>query len=900
MQAGEEVRWHALELEEVLKKLDTSLEGLSNDEARKRLEKYGPNEIKTEKGVSPWRILLGQFESPLVLMLLLATGLSFLIGELTDAITIVAIVIASALLGFYQEYKAERAVEALKKMAALTARVLRDGKEVTVKASEVVPGDILILQAGDKVAADARIIESINLRVDEAPLTGESYSVEKTSGKVPPETPVPDRINMVFSGTVVTYGKGTAVVVATGHNTELGKIAKTIQEAGKKETPLERRMAYLGKLLAALSLSTAAFVAVVGIFIWKYDILTMAFWAISLAVAAVPEALPAVVTGALAVGMYRMAKRNAIITRLPAVETLGSTTYICADKTGTMTKGEMTARKIYVSNRIIDVTGSGYDPKGELLINGEKVDPRKVKELELLLLAGVLNNDARIEEVEEKRTIVGDTTEGALLVLAEKAGINIEEVKSTYPRIGEIPFSSERKRMSTFHKTPENEYYLFIKGAPEVIISLCRYIMKNGEIVELTDEEREKIKKVNDDFARKGLRNLAFAFRVAGEEEVSSPHEKHESDLVFLGLVGMMDPPRPEVKEALELCRRAGISVAMITGDHKLTAVAIAKELGLYGEGDLVLTGADLDTMSFDELLKVVEKTRVYARVSPEHKLSIVRALKKRGHIVAMTGDGVNDAPALKAADIGIAMGITGTEVAKEASDMILADDNFATIVAAVKEGREIFENVRKYLSYLLRCNIAEIIIPLLATFFALPLPFYAVHYLWINLVTDGLPALALGIDPADPDIMERPPRKPDAPVLSRQEVLLFLVFTPILASALLLGDFAYNYHILGKSETEARTVLFTSMILTELLLALSTRSLRYSVFKVGVFKNKFLILALIASLLMQLMILYVPPLAVAFKVVPPTGNDWIQAIAIAGAVFIIIETLKTIFLSKS
>lgn len=890
----DEVKWHSLELDEVFEKLRSTPNGLSSEEASKRLEEYGFNEIVVEKKVSPWMIFLGQFKSPLIILLLVATGLSMVIGELVDATIIIAVVVASAVLGFYEEYRAERALEALKKMTAPMARVLRDGKVVMIKAREVVPGDVLLLEAGDRVASDARLVESVSLRADEASLTGESTPVEKVIGKLPPETPLPDRVNMVFAGTVITYGKGKAVVVATGPRTELGKIAEKIKEAEEKKTPLEYRMEQIGKLLTVLCISVAVIVALIGVLVWKYSIFTMVFWAISLAVAAVPEALPAIVTSSLAIGMYRMAKRNALVTRLPAVETLGSASYICADKTGTMTKGEMTARRVYVSGKVIEVTGSGYEPVGELLLDGRKVDVKELRELELLLLIGALNNDARIIVEDKKRAIAGDTTEGALLVLAEKAGLNVEEVRRAYPRVGEVPFSSERKRMSTYHKMPNGEYYLLVKGAPEVVLSLSKYIMKGGVVVGLTEDERAEIARVNEELAAQGFRNLAMAYRPVSAEEASSPSESHERDLVFLGLVGLMDPPRPEVREAIEVCKKAGISVAMITGDHKLTAVAIANELKMYNEGDHVLTGAELDRIGDEELAEKVERVKIYARVSPEHKFKIVKALKRRGHVVAMTGDGVNDAPALKAADIGVAMGITGTEVAKEASDMILADDNFATIVAAVREGRIIFENIRKFLAYLLSCNIAEIAIPLMAAFLNLPLPFFAIHYLWINLVTDGLPALALGVDPPDPDIMERPPRRLDSPVFSKREAFIYLVFLPLFISALLIAGFHYSLYAMGESEVEARTTIFTSIILTELLIAISMRSFKHPVLKVGIFKNKFLILAVASSFVLQLMILYTP-LATAFKVVPPTLSDWAIASAIALAVFASIEILKVL-----
>ena len=889
-----DVKWHALNITEVLEKLKSGVKGLSAEEAAKRLLEYGPNELRKEKGRTKIEIFIGQFKNILVIILILASILSIAIGETLDAVIITAIVVASAGLGFIQEYRAERAIEALKKLTTPTATVIRDGKEVTIPTKEIVPGDILVLNAGDKVPADARVIEAHNLKVDEASLTGESVAVTKITDPLPEEIPVSDRLNMVFAGTAVIYGRGKAVVVATGMNTELGKIAATVQEEKKEETPLERRMAEIGRLLTILCFTVAALVAAIGFFVWHKSLLEMTMWAVSLAVAAVPEALPAVVTGALAVGMYRMAKRNAIIRRLPAVETLGSTSIICSDKTGTMTKGEMTVRKIYIIDKTIDVTGSGYEPVGNFKVDGKAIDVDD--ELKLLLLASALCSDARLVKEEEKWTIRGDPTEGALIVAAAKAGIGEKELE-VYPRINEIPFSSERKRMTTVHETPNERIVAYMKGAPEVVLGLCDKIVVNGEVRKLTREYEEKILNVNDTLAMQGLRNLAIAYREVDPKELENTLEENfEKGFTFLGIVGMMDPPRPEVKDAIDRCKQAGIKTVMITGDHKLTAVAVAKELGMFRDEDYVLTGVDLDRIDEEEFEKIVENVKVYARVSPEHKLKIVKALKKKGYIVAMTGDGVNDAPALKAADIGIAMGITGTEVAKEASDMVLADDNFATIVAAVEQGREIYENIKKYLVYLLRCNIAEIMMPLFASLSSLPLPFTAIQYLWINLVTDGLPALALGIDPADPDLMKRPPRDPREGVFTKRDTLLFLILTPLLMTALLLASFYVSLNIIGEELIEARTQIFTSMILMELLLALSCRSLRYPVWKVGIFKNKYLILAILSSIVMQLLILYVPYLHAAFDVTFPFLIDWAVAVVLSLSLFIAVEIMKIMF----
>ena len=712
------VDWHALTVDEVLNILKTKPQGLDEDEAERRLALYGPNELRREKGRSRLIIFLNQFKNVLILILLIATGLSIVIGEILDAALIITIVIVSAVLGAFQEYRAERALEALRKLTAPEATVIRSGVEKRVLAREIVPGDILVLMAGDRVPADARVFESHELKLDESSLTGESTTVTKIVDPLPEDVSLADRLNMVYAGTVVVYGKGKAVVVATGMNTEMGKIAEMVQEVEKEKTPLEKRTDQIGKILAYLCLSVAILVAGIGFFVWHYDLLTMAIWAVSLAIAAVPEALPAVVTGALAIGMYAMARKNAIVRKLPAVETLGCTTIICSDKTGTMTKGEMTVRKIFLKkfeDELIDVTGAGYEPKGEFRVRGNPVNPLELKEMNLLLLGCLLCNDARLEKIEDRWIVRGDPTEGALKVLSRKAGLT-DEIESSYPRIDEVPFSSERKRMTTFHKAEDGKIIAFMKGAPEVILSRCSTLMVDGRIIELSEDDVKKILQMNDEMASKALRNLALAYKVF-EEIPERVDESIERGFIFLGIVGMIDPPRPEVKEALELCRRAGIKVVMITGDHKLTALAIAKELKIFRDGDIALTGKELASMSDEELEEIVERVTVYARVSPRDKMKIVKALKKRGHVVAMTGDGVNDAPALKSADIGVAMGITGTEVAKEASDMVLSDDNFATIVSAVEEGRRIYDDIKKYLFYLLGCNISEILIPLFASF---------------------------------------------------------------------------------------------------------------------------------------------------------------------------------------
>ena len=903
--------WHGKTAEQALSELNVTIKGLTNQQAQERLAQYGPNELKKEKGKSPLKLLLGQFTDILMIILLIATGLSIVVGEATDAIIILAIVIASAALGFTQEYRSEKAVEALKKMTSPTASVLRDGKEVRIPAVELVPGDIILLYTGDKIPADGRLIEAFTMKTDEAPLTGESSAVNKSALELPEQTQLNDRKNMVFTGTVVVYGRGKAVVTTSGMNTEFGKIAQMVQAAPQEKTPLERRLSNVGKWIGILALVIAVSVGVIGIFVEQRPILEMILWSISLAVAAVPEALPAIVTGALAIGMYRMAKVSAIVKRLPAVETLGSTSVICSDKTGTMTKGEMTVRRIYVNQQTIKVTGIGYAPEGEFQVEDNKVAPDE--NLKTLLKVAVLCNDSGLEQDSQTRKwlVKGDPTEGALVVTAEKAGLSKEELEEQEPRVFEVPFSSERKRMTTIH-TKDGKRIAYMKGAPEMVIERCSKIAFDGKVQPFTKENKTKHFKVTETLALQALRNLAFAYKElpSGTEEFK---EEMEEDFVFVGIMSMIDPPRPEVKDAIAICRKAGIRVVMITGDHKLTATAVGKELNLLDEKDLtscVLTGQDLEQMSDEQLADIVERVVIYARVAPEHKVRIVKAWKQKDQIVAMTGDGVNDAPALKMSDIGVAMGISGTEVSKEAADMILADDNFASIVKAVREGREIFDNIKKYLTYLLQCNIMEILV----MFFAVvSVPYIAritpgsdaglisdaaialtaVQILWMNLVTDGLPAIALGVDPGDPDLMDRKPRKPNESIFSK-DVKVYLTAIPIIMTVLLL--MAYYSHLPWTSSfhlLEARTQLLTAMIVIQLVIALSMRSLKYPVFKVGPFKNKYLWYAIASSFALQLVILYVPGLQSLFDVHMPELIDWAIAALFGAIVFATIEIGK-------
>ena len=672
--------YHNLEVTEVISSLNSGHRGLSSTEAKRRLAEFGPNELAEKRKASAWTIFVEQFKSLLIIILLVAVALSAALGEVTDAIVIFVIVLFAAVLGFVQEYRAERAMEALKRMASPTATVIRDGTELEVAARELVLGDIILLHTGDHVPADARVIEAVNLKMSEAPLTGESQPIDKISDRLPELVNLGDRKNMVYMGTTVVYGRGSAIVTATGMSSEFGKIASMLQQVEKEKTPLQVNLDRMGRWIAIASLTLVFILSAAGV-LRGHSILEMFIWGVSLAVAAVPEALPAVVTIGLAIGVQRMVKRHALIRKLPAVETLGSTTVICSDKTGTLTQNEMTVQRVYSNGRLFEVTGVGYQTKGNFLLSGIVYEPQKDIHLQTMLRIGSLCNDARLVKVNGRWEIKGDPTEGALLVVAAKAGIEAEIEIARSPRINEIPFSSETKMMTTVHQANEGQV-AYAKGAPEAILGRSKRILRDGMEYDLTSNEGEKILALAETMASDGLRLLALAYK-----PLTQPMEVIDQDMVFVGLVGIIDPPRPEAKTAIQVCREAGIKSVMITGDHKLTAIAIAKELGLFKEGE-ALSGAEFDALSNEEFEKLVEQIEVYARVSPAHKLRVVEALVEKGHVVAMTGDGVNDAPALKKADIGIAMGITGTDVSKEAADMILTDDNFASIVAAVEEGR--------------------------------------------------------------------------------------------------------------------------------------------------------------------------------------------------------------------
>lgn len=890
--------WHNMGSSEVLSIMQTNAaKGLSTKEATKRLTNLGPNRIQERKKANPIKMFLSQFTDFMVLVLLAATMISGLLGEYADAITIMAIVVVNAILGFIQEFKAEKSLEALKSLTAPEAVVVREGEKIKIPAEELVPGDIIFLETGDKVPADCRLIEIVKLEAEESALTGESLPVKKNVDVISEQhVGIGDRRNMVYLGTVVTRGRARAVVVATGMDTEMGQIAGMMQEVENTETPLQKRLAALGKWLVAFCLLICAVVVVTGILRGE-PVYRMFLAGVSLAVAAIPEGLPAIVTVALAIGVQKMIKRNAIVRKLPAVETLGCATVICSDKTGTITENEMTVRKLYGDGKIIEVTGQGYNPKGDFLEGEKKVVLEDGEATKLLLKIAAVCNNSILKKDKLKISglfrnnsknngrweIEGDPTEGALTVVAAKAGIWKDAVEKDEEWMHEFPFDSDRKMMSVVYKNKDNNFVSYVKGAPDVILSLCTHIYENGQIVALNEDKKMEIVEQNKAMASRALRVLGFAYKNLGSEfQAENGEELAEKDLVFVGLAGMIDPPRPSAIRAIKSCRQAGIKPVIITGDYKLTAEAIAREMGLITSSEQTISGEELDCLNDRELQKRVEDLVVYARVSPKHKMRIVKALKKNGHVVAMTGDGVNDAPAVKEADIGVSMGKTGTDVTKEASAMVLADDNFATIVAAVEEGRAIYDNIRKFIRYLLSCNVGEVLTMFLAALCGLPLPLMPIQILWVNLVTDGLPAMALGVDNADMDIMERPPRSPGESVfshgLSRKiisrglQICLQTLF--IFIVAMILGD--------GDLKI-ARTMAFTTLVFSQLFHVFDCKSERFSPFQVGILSNPYLVGAVLCSITMQLSVIYLPFLQPIFKTVPLNMFQWAMIIFAAG-----------------
>lgn len=877
------MEWHAKSVEEILRLLKTSENGLSEREAEERLKRYGPNLIEKKRKLEPLKILVRQFTSFLVLLLVFAACVSFLIGEFFDGLAISAIIILNASLGFFQEYRAEKAVETLKKLAAPKAKVLRDGKIRILDAKNLVPGDIIFFEQGDILPADVRIIEAVNLKIDESILTGESVPSLKFTHKLPEKTTLADRENMGYSSTVVTYGRGKGIVVATGMKTEFGKIAKSIQKTKGEPTPLLLKLRNLGLWLGMIVLLISG---IIFAFEWisTGKIYESFMISVALAVAAVPEGLPAIVTVCLALGVSRMAKRNAIVKKLASVETLGCVTVIATDKTGTLTKNEMTVKKIFINDKVLEVTGIGYEPVGKILENGKEI--KKLDDLSILFKIGCLCNHASLEK-DEGWHIIGDPTEGSLLVAAAKFGIWKEKLDKEYPIVAEIPFSPERRMMTTVHKKGR-KYFAFVKGAPEVIIHKSKFILKNSKIRRFSKKEKEKVLEKVKEFGEEALRTLAFAYKEV--ENIKKIDEEVEKGLIFVGFVGIIDPPRPEVKEAIENCKQAGIKVLMVTGDHALTAKAIAREIGM--ESEHIITGAELDELSNKELEEIVEKVTIYARTSAQHKERILEALRKKGHVVAITGDGVNDAPAIKKADVGIAMGKKGSEVTREASHIVLVDDNFSTIVNAIAEGRGIYDNIRKFIRYLLSVNFSEVFLVLAAIILRLPLPLLPLQILWINLLTDGLPAITLSADPYEKDIMKRKPRGKKEGIFHK--MLLFILISSIVM--FVLGFLIFMLYLKEFSLDKARTMVFTFSVVFELLFIFNCRSEKHSVFRIGISGNKKLLLAVIISFILQLLVIYVPFLQSIFKTVPLSLYDWMIIILFSSSSLLV---LPEIFMSK-
>tara|TARA_Y100000310_G_scaffold344775_1_gene459424 strand:- start:8082 stop:10655 length:2574 start_codon:yes stop_codon:yes gene_type:complete len=841
--------FHNKDITDVLKSLNTNKNGLSKAEIDKRITQYGYNEIEEKKGIFPLVIFINQFKSFVVGILIVALIVSFFVGEVLDAVVIGIILVLNAVLGFIQEYRAEKSIKALKKLTSQKAKVIRDNKIQEISSKLLVPGDIILLESGDKVSADSRLIESIDLATQESSLTGESNSVNKSLEKLKEKTQIADMKNIVFSSTDIVRGKGKAVVVNTGNNTELGKIAKQITEVEGEKTPLQLQLAKLGKFLGILTIIITAIIFLTGV-LKGGELIEIFITSIALAVAAIPEGLPAVVTISLALGVRRMIKRNALIRKLPSVETLGETSVICSDKTGTLTMNEMTVTKLYVNNEIINVTGSGYKKEGKF-----SKDPKKFS---LLLRIGALCNNAVVN-----KKIIGNPTEASLIVSAAKANLDRDKLEKKFIRLNEIPFTSERKMMSTINRVGSKKV-LYAKGSPEKILKLCKKIWINGRTIHLTNKKKKEILKVNDKLASSSLRILGFAYK---------ENTTKEKDLIFVGLQGMIDPPRKEVKDSIDICKKAGIRVIMVTGDHKLTAVAIAKQLGIEGG---VLTGEELDKKKVDT---VINKIGIFARVNPSHKNDIIGALKKKDNVVAMTGDGVNDAPALKRADIGVAMGIKGTDVSKEASDMVLVDDNFSSIVDAVEEGRGIFDNIRKFVNYLLSSNFGEILVIFIASLIGWPLPLIAIQILWINLITDGLPALALGVDPPSKNIMNKKPREKNIPIIDKD--MKFNIF--FIGVLIAVGTLFVFYRGLNISIEHARTMAFTTLVVLEIVRLQMIRSK----YHIGIFSNKYLILAVLSSLALQLVVVYTP-LSTVFKTVAIGLIDWIYIVGVAVVLYIV------------
>ncbi len=896
-------KYYLKDTQTVLQNLSTDAsKGLTSAEAKNRLEKYGPNKLEEKKGKSFLQKVIEQLLDPMVLILIVAAILSSLQGDIIETVIILAIVVLNAGMSLIQEGKAEDSVKALQSMSAPNATVLRDGSFVELKAADLVPGDIVSLETGDIVPADIRLLESQNLSSDESSLTGESVPVEKNAEEVfENDIQIGDRHNYIHSSSIITRGRCIGVVAATGHDTEIGKIATNIQETEDQDTPLQRKLAHLSKVLGILVIAISILVFIVGLFREDLTTLESLMTAVSLSVAAIPEGLAAVVTIVLSIGMNRMAEKNAIVKKLLAVETLGTTTYICSDKTGTLTQNEMTVKKVFTDDKEFDVEGVGYSPDGDFVLEGKSINAKDYRQLEVLLTAASLNSDAKLIQNDDRWSIMGDPTEGALVTMALKAGLENEELNNIYPRIKEYPFDSSRKMMTTFHDNYiDNQYVSFTKGAPDIIFDRCTHILINDEIVEFTDELKKQYETKNIEYARQALRVLAYAMKRWDKLPETTDPELVENDLVLVGISAMIDPARPEAKLAIDECKTAGIVPVMITGDYLETALAIAKDLGIASRDDEAIMGKELNNMTPEEIREIVKTKRVFARVSPENKVQIVTALKDNGEIAAMTGDGVNDAPAIKKADIGIAMGITGTDVAKNTAEVILTDDNFATIVHAVEEGRIIYANIKKFVSFLLSCNVGEVIIMLVAMIAGMPIPLTVIQLLWLNLVTDSFPALALGVEKGEPDIMNQPPRNPDEQIISK-DIRDNIIVQSIAIAVSTLAAFYIGLHYLYPNlstelnHTSARTVSFVTLILSELFRSFAVRSDKYTVWELGITSNKQLLYAFLGSTILTLLVVYLPFAQPLFDTVPLDLKAWLVVLPLSLLPFIIGEIHKIV-----
>ncbi|MEH7122923.1 calcium-translocating P-type ATPase, SERCA-type [Bacillus sp. JJ1532] len=875
------MRFHEMNETEVEQALNSDKKaGLTKDDVKNRRKQFGYNELEEGEKQSALLLFFSQFKDFMVLVLLAATLVSGLLGEYIDAVAIIAIVIINGLLGFFQERKAEKSLAALKELSAPQVSVLRDGEWMKIPTKEIVVGDIIKFSSGDRIGADVRLIESNSLEVEESALTGESLPVSKTIGSIKAANlGIGDMENMAFMGTLVTRGSGVGLVVAIGMKTAMGQIADLLQKAETMTTPLQRRLEQLGKILITVALLLTVLVVVVGV-LQGHDLYTMFLAGVSLAVAAIPEGLPAIVTVALSLGVQRMIKQKAIVRKLPAVETLGCASVICSDKTGTMTQNKMTVTHLWSGGNVWGVDGVGYEPQGKFYRNDKQIEIKNEKSLQQLLMFGMLCNHAEIKQKGNEYVIDGDPTEGALLVAAMKAGYSRNTLLSQYQIMKEFPFDSSRKMMSIIVKDHKGRQFIVTKGAPDVLAGISRSVLWDGKRQLMSREVSNKIQEAIESLASQALRTIAIGFKEIPENTIILHEKEAERDLTFIGLHGMIDPPRPEVKDAVKECRDAGIKTVMITGDHVITAKAIASQLGIFTNNSKVLDGNALSEMDVHELEEVVDDVSVFARVSPEHKLKIVKALQNRGHIVAMTGDGVNDAPAIKAADIGVAMGITGTDVAKEASALVLLDDNFATIKAAIKEGRNIYENIRKFIRYLLASNVGEILVMLFAMLLGYPLPLVPIQILWVNLVTDGLPAMALGLDQPEDDVMKRKPRNPREGVFARG-LGWKVVSRGFLIGVVTLIAFIIVYNKNPDELAYAQTIAFSTLVMAQLIHVFDCRSEK-SVFARNPFGNKYLVWAVISSLALLFVVIYYPPLQPIFHTVPVVMKDWFMITGLA------------------